>query len=173
MSSLADAALSNAKRCMKMLCKLVGGKAGLMLNGKRIVLRIDESNCNFFGTCETNEDDIVVTLTPLAFTNDFILKRTICHEFVHCLFAAFDGNTDEIKKHLLNLVTKAVNYLFGEDPYDAEFSGDEYMCSEEQFCFFLEGVLSLLLYVAPEWDVIRDEEHRLYNEKINNSEVSC
>lgn len=159
-----DALLANLRRLFKMLCFLVTGKYELKLGNKRIILRIKESDLRYFAECERNKKEIVVSFTPLAFTNDYILKRTVCHEFIHCLFNCYSW-TDAVE-HLKKLVICAIDMLSGNDPYTKEVGGEEYKCSEEQYCFFLETVLSLLLYVAPEWDVIREDEHKIYAERV-------
>ena len=164
-----NAILSNMKRCLRMLCSLVTGRNELRLKNYRIVCDIAESD-RFFGECDVKDLKIVIRITPLALCNDYIFKRTLCHEFTHAIFAAYG---EEAKEKLKELLLKALDALEGTDPYNKEATGEEYGASEEMYCFFLENVLSLLLYVAPEWDIIRELEYRLYREILKEGESQC
>jgi hypothetical protein len=165
-----NAILSNMKRCLRMLCSLVTGRNELKLKNYRIVCDIVESD-KFFGECDVKDPKIAIRVTPLALCNDYIFKKTLCHEFTHALFSAY--GKEEGKEKLKELVLKALDVLEGIDPYNKEASGEEYGASEEMYCFFLENVLSLLLYVASEWDIIRELEYRLYRELLKEGESQC
>jgi hypothetical protein len=164
------AVLQNIRRCLKMLCFLVTGKRELKLGSYEVTARINEGVSSYFGECEVKDKTIKITLTPLALCNDYIFKRTICHEFVHALFTVF--GKDKAREILKGLVEKALDYLEGKDPYNGEVSGEEYANSEEMYCFFLEHVLSLLLYVATEWDAIREVEYRIYREFLKGGDLN-
>jgi hypothetical protein len=164
-----QAALQNMRRCLKMLCSLVTKKRDLKLGSYTLVPRIAEGITSYFGECVVTGKTIRITLTPLALCNDYIFKRTICHEFIHALFSAF--GKEKAREVIKELMDKALNYLEGKDPYNEGVSGEEYESSEEMYCFFLEHVLSLLLYVAPEWDTIREVEYHIYRKFLEGGDL--
>lgn len=164
------AILQNMRRCLKMLCFLVTGQYDLKIGNYYLAPKIAENTDAFFGECDTSGKTIFITLTPLALCNDYIFKRTICHEFIHALFIAL--GKEKAREVIRKLVDKALDLLEGQDPYNNDVWGEEYEQPEEMYCFFLESVLSLLLFVAVEWDVIRDVEYRIYRNFLKGGELN-